>query len=469
MRKIITILTLCLFSISLFSKGYKIEVTIEGAPNDTLLLAYYHGEGKYARDTAYTNAKGYAVFSKETPLPGGLYMMAKKGTLLFDFLISDDNSQQFSIHAKNSDVFGTLKYTNSPENTKFQEVQLFMGERQRRSMQLREKAHADKNFEPVAQDSLKIIDKEVQRYAAEIATQFSGKLVASLVMAMKGAPAVPEIHIPEGTPGRDSLIWVHNYQFTKKHYFDNIDFSDKRLLNTPVLQPNLDYYFSKVLLQVPDSIIPQVEWLLEKAKADKDMFMFCTGHICNMFIKSPIMGMESVVVFMAKKYYLSGQAYWADKELLKQMSDFVEYNQYSLIGMQAHELNMQTLGGENISLYGLKAPYVVLFFYEPNCGHCQKEAPKLLNLYHKYKNQGVDFMAIDIQVNHDEWKKFVEDGKYDWINVWDPQRKSQFPDFYNVSTTPQLYLVDKDRKIIARRLDSENLDLLLKNLLNAHK
>ena len=468
MKKILIYTLLSMFSTSLFSQGYKIEVTVAGAPNDTLLMAFYYGhvEMRYAKDTAYTDNKGYAVFSKTTPLPGGMYLLAKKGVVLFDFLISDDDSQQFAIYVEDNNIMESLKFTNSPENEKYLETQRYMGERQRRSMRLREKVYADKNYEAIAQDSLNITAQEVQSYVEEVVRQFPGKLIASLVTAMKGSPPVPEIDIPEDTPARDTILGEHSYQFNKNHYFDNINFSDKRLLHTPVLQPNLDYYFTNILLQVPDSIIPQVEMVLERAKADKDIFMYCTSHVCNTFIDSPIMGMESVVVFIAKKYYLSGQAYWATEELLKQMTDFVAYNQFSLIGMQAHELKMQNLKGEEVSLYGLQAPYIVVFFYEPNCNHCQKEAPKLLEVYHKYKDSDVKFMAINIQINYEEWINFVENGNYDWINVWYPPRKSQFPDFYNVATTPQVYLLDKDKKIIARRIESQNLDLILKNILN---
>ena len=465
-KKILSIIVLILLSGPLFSKGYKIDVTITGASNDTLLLAYYHGDGRYVKDTAYIDAKGHAVFSKETPLPGGLYLLAKNGMQLFDFLISDDDSQTFSIITRDDDLYNSLKFQNSPENTRYREVQTYMGERQRASARLREKAQADNAFESVAKDSLIIINDEVLAYTDKVAKEFPGKLVASLVKAMRGAPLIPEINIAEGTPGRDSLMWVHAYQFNKIHYFDNIDFSDSRLLNTPVLQPNLDYYFSKALLQVPDSIIPQVKRILDRSKANSDVFMFCTGHLFNMYVKSPIMGMESVVVFIGENYYLTGQAPWADKEFLKQVSDFVEYNKHSLIGLQAHEMRMQTAEGKTVSLYGLKDSYVILFFYEPNCSHCQKEAPKLLELYHKYKDVGVNCFAVCIQNNKEEWEKFVADGKYDWINVWDPTRQSRFPEYYNVSTTPQIYLLDKDKRIIGRRLDSENLDIILKNVLN---
>jgi thiol-disulfide isomerase/thioredoxin len=472
-RKLIAcIATLVLCTGFLSAQGYRIEVQIDGAKDSTIILAMYYGENKYAKDTAKTDQNGYAVFSKETPLPGGLYLLVAGNVLLCDFLISDDNSQQFKLHyQKTSDNTAEIVYTHSPENTAFVAFQKYMGERQRMSRNLHEKAQKDTTFIPTAKDSLAIIEKEEKAYAENASREWQGKLLGSMAKAMQPPARMPELDIPKDNPKRDSLLWTHYYTWERDHFFDNVDFSDARLLNTPVFLPNFDYYFSKKLVQHPDSIIPQAHAVLERAKANRDMFMFCLGHLFNTYIQwktititsDYALGMEAVVVDLIKTYYLSGQADWAEKDttFMKQIRDYAFYNENSLVGMKDRDLRMATITGQYESIYDIQAPYTLLVFFDTECGHCKTEIPKLHEIYKKYRDKGFQVYCVYIQVDGPKWQEFVNTHNLDWINVWDPHRTTQFHDFYGVTSTPQVFLLDKDKTIVARRVSEDLLSQLL--------
>ncbi|MDR0693897.1 MAG: redoxin domain-containing protein [Prevotellaceae bacterium] len=456
------------------AQGYRIELLLDDAQKDsTILLARYGGNSKYAVDTALTDAKGRAVFSKETSLPGGLYLFASGGVLLFDFLISDDESQHFGVHyKKNKDQPVEIIYKNSPENVAFLDFQKYLGQRQRAGSRLREQAQKDSSFTDIARDSLKIIADEEKAYTRQVMNQWQGKLLASMARAVQPAAVAPEPDIPEDAPNRDSLRWVYYYNWDKNHYLDNLDFSDARLLNTPVFQPNFEYYFQNKLIQHPDSIIPQIHAILELAKADSTMFMFCLGHLFNTYIQwktytitsEHAMGMEAVVLDIINAYYLSGQAEWAEKDttFMKSIREYAHYNAHSLVGMKARDLKMQTMAGEYVSLYDIQTPYTLLIFFDSNCGHCKTEVPKLHEVYAKYKDRGMQTFCVYTQANQPEWLKFLQENQLeDWINVWDPYRQTGFYDWYGVNTTPQVFLLNKDKTIIARRVSHDLLSQLL--------
>jgi peroxiredoxin len=456
------------------AQGYRIALLLDGAQKDsTVLLARYGGNSKYAVDTALTDAQGRAVFSKETPLPGGLYLFASGGMLLFDFLISDDDSQQFSVHyKKNKDKSVDIIYENSPENVAFLDFQKYLGQRQRAGNRLREQAQKDSSFASIARDSLKIIADEEKAYTRQAMEQWKGKLLASMARAVQPPAPAPEPEIPKDAANGDSLRWVYYYNWEKDHYLDNLDLSDARLLNTPVFQPNFEYYFQNKLIQHPDSIIPQIHAALELAKADSTMFMFCLGHLFNTYIQwktytindEYAMGMEAVVLDIINTYYLSGQAAWAEKDttFMKSIREYAHYNAHSLVGMKAHDLKMQTMTGEYVSLYDIQTPYALLIFFDSNCGHCKTEVPKLHEVYTKYKDKGVQAFCVYTQVNQPEWLEFLQKNRLeDWINVWDPYRQTGFIDWYGVNTTPQVFLLNKDKTIIARRVSHDLLSQLL--------
>jgi glutaredoxin-related protein len=60
--------------------------------------------------------------------------------------------------------------------------------------------------------------------------------------------------------------------------------------------------------------------------------------------------------------------------------------------------------------------------------------------------------------NRTSGKKYVRDQKLDWINLADPHMRSNFRYEYNIETTPQLYILDEDKKIIAKKLDVEQIE-----------
>jgi hypothetical protein len=61
-----------------------------------------------------------------------------------------------------------------------------------------------------------------------------------------------------------------------------------------------------------------------------------------------------------------------------------------------------------------------------------------------------------------EWLEYIHDKGYeDWINVWDAYNLTNFRFFYNIYSTPTIYLLDKDKKIIAKRIGAETLKSLL--------
>ncbi|MDR0296005.1 MAG: redoxin domain-containing protein, partial [Prevotellaceae bacterium] len=450
----------------LFAQGYRIELTIDGLTDTEVYLAIHSGDKKYAVDTAIIDSKGDAVFQQEKELAAGMYLLATKEHFLFDFLISDDKNQHFSIYAKGPDYNSTLKYTKSPENMAFVEFQHYLKNQQKRVSALVERSKQDTTFNLT--DNVEEINNEVKQYIEQKKQQYRGLLLATILKS--AFPAMPpKLDLPDDTPKRDSLLWDHYYQFDKLHYFDGIDFSDARILYTPLLYPRIEDYFSKRLIQVPDSLIPQVDMVLQMAETNPDVYSSVLSQLFNKYVNAEIMGMEKLAVHIGEKYVLQGKATWLDSAAYESVKNYVEHNRYSLIGMQAQELKLQSLTGPFESLYAINSPYLMLVFYEPGCGHCKEEMPKIYQVFQNYRDKGVQAMAVCTIYKYDVWMKYVTDNSFtEWINVWDGFNKeddvsigSHFREYYNVFTTPQVYLLDKDKKIIGRRLNSEVLEQML--------
>jgi peroxiredoxin len=256
------------------------------------------------------------------------------------------------------------------------------------------------------------------------------------------------------------------YEFYKGHYWDHLTLTDKRMQNTPILIPAIDNYFKNMVLQTPDSLIRAIDLVLSKAESDSVMMKFITAHLFNNYVVSKIMGMENVVVHIIDNYYLAGKAPTNDEKFLKSIIEYADKHRETLIGKQGGNLKMETLNGGAESLYDIDAPYILVCFYEATCDHCRKEIPKIYSVFQSFKDKGLAGFCVYTQKDKNEWTKFVSEHQLtDWTNTWDPKNENNIRFKYSVYSVPQVYVLDKDKKIIGRGLESLSLAQLLNHLL----
>ncbi len=451
-----------------FAEGYKIKVKINGLKDTTIYLGYHFGDKNFVLDTIQVNNKGEGIFEGNKNLDGGIYLIILPEKSFFEILI--DKDQNFSIEtdtsSKAENFVKNLKIKGSEENKQFNDYQKFMIIESKKVGTYRKKIQSNKeNTDSVKiyKQKIKDIDEEVKNKWDEIVKNNPDALLSKIINSLNEI-TVPDAPVDDAGNKIDSLFEYHYY---KNHFFDNIDFSDYRLLRTPIFFYKLNQFFTRVIIQIPDTVNVEAEKIIEKSKADKDIFQYVLQFIFNYANSSKIMGMDKTFVFLAEEYYLSGQATWIDSSFVEKIRDRVNELTPNLIGNAAPELKMTTYDEKYVSLYQVKAEYTVLIFWDTDCGHCKKDLPGLHEIYQKYWEKGVEVFSVYTHVDFKKWKKFIEDkGLTDWINVYDPYNFSDYRNKYNVVSTPLIYILDKDKKIIAKRIDTKTVEQILKDKLD---
>ena len=220
---------------------------------------------------------------------------------------------------------------------------------------------------------------------------------------------------------------------------------------------------------MPDSINAAADYLVELARPNSEVFKFVVWWITNTYETSNIMGMDAVFVHMADKYYTAEQAFWVDSTGLAKIQDRARTLKPLLLGQKAKNLVLEDTSGVYRSLNDVKSPYTILIFWDPDCGHCQKAMPKLKDLYDKFKIKGVQVYAVDDAVEEEKWKKYIREHNLNWINVADLQTHNNFRHDYDLTSTPQIFLLDDTKTIIAKRIDVETLGDLLQHKMGEKK
>lgn len=464
-RKFIYTLLFILVTFTVQAEGYRILVNWDGMADSSIFLAHYYDASIYVNDTIQLNSKGEGMFEGKEPLQQGLYVLYQSGSNFIDFLVGKD--QTFSISTKQSDIYGSLVITGATESEDFINYQKTLKGKAEQKKALNDSLkNEDKAQQKITIQKLNDIDKEMELFMDDEIKR-SDSTMYGVFLKVANQIIVPEPPFDKTLPSYDSLAWFYGYNYRRDHFLDRLDFTDERMMFTPVLKTKLDTYFNKVLIQSPDSIIPQAKKLIAEAEPNPKMFQYVTQYLLNFGIQSKIMGMDAVFVAVADEVYLKGKATWASDSIVKKIAEEAYLIRPNIIGKKAPEITMENLEGGHESLYLSQGEYTIVVFYEHDCGHCKKEVPELYNdVYMKFLEYNIEVYAVCMNTDHEKWKEFVENnGLEGWHHLWDPNNLSLYRYKYNVKTTPTVYLLDKDKKIIAKKLDNENLSKLLGVLL----
>ncbi len=445
------------------ANGYRIGITVHGIGDSTVYLAYHFGDKQYIKDTLKLDQNGHGFFEGKEANPEGIYMLVLPGRKYFEMIMPDD--QDFDLECSYDDFLGTLKYKGSDENSAFLDYQRKWGDLQKEASAI--SARMRNNLKNA--DSIMILrplqkgqEDKMKNYLKSVISANPNTLLAELVKALLPVD-VPDYTPPPGTANPDSVKWVWTYNYNKNHYFDNIDLTDERLLRTPLLYSRLNSFFTNVLIQSPDTINKEIDKLIKKVQGDYKIFQYVSVYLFNHFRESQIMGQDAVMVKIADDIYLSGKADWVSDEFKRDLKKQIDMIRPNLIGKKATNLVMDSYRGIFVSLYDIDKDFTILYFWEPDCGHCQVETPKLKEYYDTPKDYTVEVFAVCTTDDKAKWTKYIEDNKLTWINGWDPQRSSHFDYYYNVQSTPTVYILDKNKKIIAKKLPVEEIGNFIDN------
>jgi len=89
---------------------------------------------------------------------------------------------------------------------------------------------------------------------------------------------------------------------------------------------------------------------------------------------------------------------------------------------------------------------VLLNFWATWCPYCVREIPDLKNVYEKYKNKGLEIVAVNIGESSKEVSKFVEIKEIEYKVVLD--QKTQVARMYGVRGIPTNFLIGLDGNVI---------------------
>ena len=470
MKKHLVIIFAALTASSAFAQGYQLSLKAPGYKSGITYLTYYMGTNFNIVDSAAIGNNGTAVFKGAENLPPGIYAIFFPGKQLrTEFLIGRE--QIISVTADTTDLVNKTVITGSKENILYDQYQKFAASKGRVIQQELKAYRNSVNREDslLHEKKYTAYNKELNEYREGIIKNQPNSMMAALLNAMK-EPSYPAT-VP--VTKQDS---INNYNEYKKHYWDGISFMDDRIIRTPFFLKKLERYYRDVISPDPDTIIKDVDYKLLLARSAPEMYKFLLNWVTDEFINPKYMGQDAVFVHLFEKYHSKGASFWLNEKQMEAISRRAYMLMANLIGEKAAELEMLNTENKPTSLYSLDAEYTIISFWDPHCGHCKEEVPRLDSIYRaSWKKHNVKIFAVltpdGKQDVKPEWLKFIKDKNLgEWTHVYKSKesedadfaaQKPSFRQLYDITLTPTIYLLDKDKRIIGKKLTLLQLNELL--------
>ena len=136
------------------------------------------------------------------------------------------------------------------------------------------------------------------------------------------------------------------------------------------------------------------------------------------------------------------------------------------IGAKAPDFKLQDLSGREYSLADFKGKYVYMDFSASWCGWCKKEIPFIREAYHKYKNDNIVFVTMNMDDSKEKWEGDVKAENIEWLTLSDCKGiKSDFAKSYNIGGIPAIFVLDTNGVIINKDVRMNELLPYIESLL----
>lgn len=466
-------------------KGNTLKFKVNGIKDTTVFLANYYGNKLYYSDTAKADSKGVFQFSTTKKFEPGLYAVVVSGKY-FEVVLNNENVY---MESDKSDLMNKVVVKESKENKLFYDYVDFINGKRKIADPLREKSKDMKKDDPELKsirEKLALLDEEVKTYQKRFTTDNPGSLTAKYIKLSL------DIEIPEAPKKADGspVDSLFGYHYAKAHYFDNLDFTDDRMVRASFFHNKLDFYLKNMVIQIPDSVIKDIDRLMPKFEQSKEQFKYVCHRMLFDAQSSKIMCYDKVFVHIFNKYFKTGKATWLPDDTYKKLAERAKEIEPCICGVSATPITLPDSNMVWHKLYDQKTDYTILVFWDPECGHCKTELPKFAELMKKYKDKSVSVYSVS-QDHTDAWKKFIVKNKMqDFMNVAVPAdvytgdqkaaheyvRKGltdyaslNYRNYYDIISTPRIFLLDKDKVIVAKQLEAEQMGKILDHFMDPKK
>jgi hypothetical protein len=432
LMKLIILITTLFFGLISFSQEYTLDMTIQHFPRKECYLATFYGDKNAIIDTVEADTNGRIIFKLKPEYHTGMYRVFLEQNLFFDIIYNNEN---ITLSSDYTQLYESLEIIESEENKIYYEF-LRAANDYRLKFDLLAPLNdyyprADTFFEDARLKYI-LIQADIQQFINDVIEKHPELWAAKIIRQKRPLYFDP------------SLDEYERREYAREHYFDNVDFSDIELIRsnvyTTIAINYMSIYSDPNLTQdkLEDEFIKAVDKIMYQAMDNSFIYEFIVEYLVGGFERYHF---EKVLDYIAENYTPEQCENEERKsDLQTRLEKYAEFT----IGKKAPDFNIPDESGQQITL--------------SKNDICQSSI----------NEKKMQVLTVSLDTVKEEWLTVLKNGNYPWLNTselkgWD----SQVAIDYNIYATPTMFLLDKNKKIVAKPITFNELKeaLLKENIL----
>tara|TARA_Y100000031_G_C8239385_1_gene394943 strand:- start:564 stop:1973 length:1410 start_codon:yes stop_codon:yes gene_type:complete len=449
MIKRIIVIGLLIATISGISQEYSISGTISGLENENLYLMQLMGEKRKIVDTAQTDITGAFTFILPEKRESGMYVVIKGPGQAVELIYNNENIQFTTSGFTNDDG---IQIISSIENLIYYD---YLGIKGINMYKLDVLNTLIKNYPPndeFFQDALKQF-KFLQN-----------KLVKRIDELIKNNPTtLASRYIQNDRPVFVDLTLSNDDQnvMLKKHYFDNVSFSDTMLIRSTILTSKVVGYLSlyqnnaNSQEELEDNMLIGVDSIFSYAQENQQVYEFLVDFLISGFES---IGFEKGLEHIANASSLD--KFCENTERKQKLENKFELIKRLAIGQTAPDFVTTDIVGREVTLSKIDAERTLLVFWASWCSHCDD----ILPIINSYYSNGINMEVVSVSIDEskDDLMKSINETNYGWIQIAELNGwNGPIIEEYGIVATPSIFVLDENKKIIGKPVGHNELEKIL--------
>ncbi|MFC2083517.1 thioredoxin-like domain-containing protein [Bacteroidota bacterium] len=430
-----------------------VSVKINGLDTATASLSYLEGEKIFFLDSLFMSNEGMLQFNFPDNYHTGFYRLTLGKDRWINFIC---DGEDIILETDFDNILDNMKVISSESNSLYYSFvklnKLFKTKTELLHLILA-RYPRDDDYYFTTQHKLAQTHNEYTDFVNIVSQNNPQKFISRYIKSAR-LPAIDK-----------NIPLEKQLDYLKLHALDNVDFNDAELIYSDCFTNKtieyLTYYrnpnFPKELLE--EEFITAVDTILNKAKTNQLVYNHITEYLIDGFKK---FGFDHVIDYILENYVVKDDL-CLDEETENSIQRRINQSKLLPINAVAPNIILPDTSGELINLADIEADKILIVFYASWCPHCKDLLPQLTELYNNQTVKSLNVISVSLDTDRSEWLNFIKSNNLNWVNVSDLKGwNSKAASDYYIYATPTMFLVDRERNIIGKPLNINEVKSLLR-------
>lgn len=447
---------LVLFSLSCYSQTtFTITGEVANLAESKIYLASFYGEQVQVFDSAMVMPGGMISIPWSGDRLPGYYRVILKKDHYVDLIL---NREDVRFRTDFDEPFDSLRIVESRENQIYYDFLQLAGKNRLKldllTTMIDYYPRDDAFFDQIKQQ-YHLAQQITEHYIDSIVSEFPSLFVTRVLKAQRKPNLKAEL-TPE-----------ERIKFLRANYWSLVDMTDTNLLRSTVYTNlAIDYlslYGNRQFTQeqLEASFIEAVDVMLGHSMADETVYRFMLEYLVKGFEKYHF---DKVLDHISTTYAIEEgcENENIDSEVIKRLKNYQNLS----VGKLAPAVVIADTSGKLLDLQQFSNDYLLIIFWASWCPHCSELMPQLKEVYQKYRPR-LEMLAISIDNDMEAYRKALKEGNHPWMNACDLKGWGSQPAIdFNIYATPTMFLLDKQKTILAKPITFRELQNELRKVFN---